>query len=1129
MTHLLRQPGVRGLLFAQTQVAFTDNAAKLLLIGLVQILLPADDAAWLVSAIALLMVAPFVLCAPLSGWLADRFPKRSVLAASLWLQLGVVITLSLAVAVHSIPLAVGGFFLLGLQSAVMAPARRGMARELAGGRVGELVGWMEMLCIAAILLGSVAGGRGIDGLTLALGGEKPAAWTAGIILLLLLAAGCVVALVSFRHVPGRPAASNTAFSAQAIVGHFRLLKLLRRDRGLWRAAWGDAMFYLAGGVLLLTLSEIGRSLHPEGIGAAGQTGVFLAVAGGGIALGSLLAARLSRKGIQLGLAPLGAAGMAVHLFALGVAAPGTWWFLALLAGLGLSGGLFVVPLGAYLVDRPQESERGRILAASGLLSSVAGVGAVGVHAVLSGALHVPPAGQFVALGLLMLGTSAAAARLVPQHLLRTAGLLVARCRYAIRTVGNLPDQGGALVICNHVSYVDTLALSLASSRPIRFLAYEEFFRTPVLGLILRVAGAIPVSPTRAKDAIVRAAEALRSGEIVCIFPEGQLTRTGCLMELRSGFEIIARRAGCPVHVAHLDGLWGSIHSFAGGRYFTKWPRGWRRQVTVSFRPLDEISTRRAREVLLELGEAAWRQRTFQDDHLGQAVFRQMERNPFRTAVIDPSSSHKSISNLELLSLAWRLARRWRAEISDVRVGVILPPGIPGTLANLALVLAGKIPVNLNPTLGREAAASCLDLSGVRTIITAEPVQRRLTTFPWTDRIVRMEDSVATLRSGELLIAALQLLLLPRWILEMRQPWGEADREAVLLFTSGTSGLPKGVALTHGNILANFRQIAETSFLAPDDRILSPLPLFHSFGLTMGLFFPLLAGRTVIAAPSPLDCEKIAEAGRAGSPTILLSTPTFLRTVIRRVPRDAFGTLRLAVAGAERLPAETAAAFHARFGCPVLEGYGMTEASPVLCINVPHPALGPGAASIQTGHRDGSVGRLLPGIAFRLTDPATGAPASGQGLMSVRASNLVAEYLGGAEADRFQSGWFETGDIVRIDAEGFVFIEGRSSRFSKIGGEMISHAAVECALSRTPAPEGHDCVLGLPCPEKGERLVLLTTRNLPRESLREILAGHIPNLWIPRELIRLERLPTLASGKLDLAECRRIATLTFAQS
>jgi acyl-[acyl-carrier-protein]-phospholipid O-acyltransferase/long-chain-fatty-acid--[acyl-carrier-protein] ligase len=609
MKSLFRHPGIGGLLFAQSQVAFNDNATKLALIGLVQILLPKDTAAVIVSVIALLLVSPFVILAPLSGWLADRFPKRHVLSASLWLQLAVMLLLIGAALFQFLPLAVGGFFLLGAQSAFMSPARRGMIKELAGDSVGEVVGWMEMLCIAAILGGSLAGGQLIDGLTPHTG----SAWSAAGWSFFVLALGCVLALWSFRKVPAHPPAAKTPFSWRQVLGHWGLMKTLGRDRRIWRAAWGDAAFYFAGGVLMLTLAEAGRALYPEGLGAARETGIMMATMGGGIAVGSLVAARLCRHQILTGVVPVAALGLALGAFVLAVLPAGTLTFYVMLFVLGLCGGLYLVPLGAFLVDRAPEEERGTILAASSMLSSIAGVLAVGAHALAKSmfALEVP--GQFVGLGIFFVLTSLFAVGMIPAETLRVLALVATKLRYQVISVGNtnIPKTGGVLVVCNHVSYVDTLLLSMASNRPIRFLSYAGFFSMPVLGWILKIFGAIPVSQTRVKDAILKASDCIRQGEVVCIFPEGQLTRTGCLMEFKSGFELIARRAKCPVIVAHLDGVWGSIYSFEGGRYFTKWPQGLRRRVTVSFsQPLAtaEASTSRVREEMVALGETAFRKR-----------------------------------------------------------------------------------------------------------------------------------------------------------------------------------------------------------------------------------------------------------------------------------------------------------------------------------------------------------------------------------------------------------------------------------------------------------------------------------------------------------------------------------------
>jgi len=1110
---IFRLPGMNRLLFAQAQVAFNDNAVKLVLIGLVQVLLPADEASSLVSLIALLLVGPFLLFAPLTGWLADRFPNRDVVAGSLLLQLAVMILLFVGTWLHSLPIAIGGFFLLGLQSALMSPARRGLVKNLAGDRVGEAIGWMEMSCIVAILGGSLIGGQLIDRVSGAL--HDP--WTAAGIACVVLGIGCALAYGLFLKCPRHPAPAHVPFSPRIVYGHLDLLKTLRGDRSIWWAAIGDSAFYLAGGILMLIFADIGRLLHPTGLGAAGATGLMMALLGGGIAVGSIVAARMSRHHVNLGLVPVGAMGMALTLMILAMLPLGGLGFQGALIMLGVCGGLFLVPLGAFLVDRSPADRRGKILAASSMISSFTGLVAVGAHLAMKKIFDMSPAGQFLALAILLLIVALACLHRTAPHFLRLVALLIARQHYIVKILGtsNLPKSGGALLVCNHVSYVDTIVLSLASPRPIRFLSYEGFFSTPVLGSLLKIFGAIPVSSTRARAALAQAAQYIQNGELVCLFPEGQLTRTGTLLELKSGFEIIARRAECPVIVAHLDGLWGSIFSFEGGCYFKKWPHSLRRSVTVSFAPAlmaRESTAVRVRQVLLELGAEAFAQRKLPS--LPHLISHSLLNSPWRVALKDEDGKKMHAGMLWVKSLVlWGLLRK---NLRGHRVGVVLPPGFSGAVVNLALILTGRVPVNLNPLASRDTISSCLEAAGVRSIITARVLKQKLPSFPWPLGTFFVEDC---LRAS---FAQTLRAFLHGWI-ESRGACC-SDDEAVLLFTSGSSGLPQGVPLTQRNVVANLTQVRETSFLRQDDTLLTALPLFHSFGLVMGLFLPLVAGRRIVTAVSPLDCERVTKAARCDAPTILLSTPTFLRTYIRRIPRDAFGTLRLVVTGAEKLPEETAGAFRDRFGCEVVEGYGLTETSPVACLGVPHPQRGLGADSLQLGWRAGSVGRLMPGMAVRFYNDGEHQLGASRGILALRGPNVLSAYLSGS-TEKFDEGWFITGDVAHMDSEGFLYVEGRLSRFSKIGGEMVSHLAVEQAISQVDDKneEASDCIIGCSCPEKGERLVLLTTRELTREVIRAGFAEKaIPNLWLPRNIVRIPELPMLPSGKLDLASCRRLA-------
>jgi acyl-[acyl-carrier-protein]-phospholipid O-acyltransferase/long-chain-fatty-acid--[acyl-carrier-protein] ligase len=547
-----------------------------------------------------------------------------------------------------------------------------------------------------------------------------------------------------------------------------------------------------------------------------------------------------------------------------------------------------------------------------------------------------------------------------------------------------------------------------------------------------------------------------------------------------------------------------VFSFSDGRYFFKLPTGLQRRVTVSFgAPIDpeRATAEVVRERILEMGADAMSRRT--GDDLTSLVVSGLRRAAARKVVIEHDGSH--LRGITALALACLLARRWAGLTPSPRVGVILPPGCAGLLANIALLIAGKTPANLNPLTPAPVLADCLHRANITTVITATPVREKLRGVPWPQSVILIDREIRSLPRRAILSGHLRALFAP-----IRPP---RNPEAALLFTSGSSGRPKGVLLTHANVVANITQISETNFLQRDDRLLTALPLFHSFGLTVGLILPVVRGIPIITAPSPLDADKIRDAARVGCPTLALATPTFLRHYIQRIPRDAFGTLRLALVGAERLCPKLAAAFTDRFGCDVVEGYGLTEASPVVAFNQPHPRRGLAASSVQHGHLRGTVGRLLPGIAARAND----------GILALRGPNVISHYMNNECPEAFAEGWFRTGDRVAFDPNGFLRIEGRAARFSKIGGEMVSHAAVEAsiaaALDESP---GEDCVVAVECPRKGEALVLVTTRRIETEVLRRALRDReIPNLWIPAEVVSVESVPMLASGKVDVAQCRAI--------
>jgi acyl-[acyl-carrier-protein]-phospholipid O-acyltransferase / long-chain-fatty-acid--[acyl-carrier-protein] ligase len=713
--------------------------------------------------------------------------------------------------------------------------------------------------------------------------------------------------------------------------------------------------------------------------------------------------------------------------------------------------------------------------------------------------------------------------------------------YRVKALGveHIPATGGALIVANHLSYADVIALQLACPRPLRFVgssgltASHGFFRW-----VFAVTGTIPVSAVQALQTTRVVAGHLAAGELVVIFAEGSISRTGQLMKLQRGFELMARRAGVPVVPVFHDGLWGSIFSYSGQRYIFKSPRLLPTPITVAWGAsiaAEQADAGMLRQALLDLSARAFAARPFLERHIGREVVRALARHPSAPVVVDRTATRRALSAAQLLAAAAVLAARLRRTVAEERVGIALPPGAGAHIANLAALIARKTPVNLNYTAGRAAVEASLARAGIRTVLSADAVRAKLPEFPWPADTRDLGDELKAAGGKRAMFPWLfATWLLPnQWLATaLRMPRRGGDQEAGLLFTSGSSGEPKGVVLTHRNLLANCEQISSLSILPAGAVFLGCLPIFHSFGFTITLWYPLLRGCQMVTVPSPLDTRRMIDALREEACTAMVAAPTFLRPVLKRaVPAD-LRHLRVLVTGAEKLLSDLYESSLEKFHLEVHQGYGLTETSPVLGVNQPDPPIVTQTGEHQRGGRFGSIGRLLPGVAARVMDAQTGAhlPLTATGVLHVKGANIFPGYLGepAKSAAVLRDGWFETGDLARFDDDGFLYIEGRLSRFSKLGGEMVPHGTIEQKLIEVfglVGAEGYPVfVTGVPDAQKGEALVLLTTlAEITAESVREKLAAAgLPNLWVPRTVRRVDLIPVLGTGKLDLKAARELA-------
>ena len=1153
-----------SLIAVQVQVLLNDNAAKLMLMALGVAVAPelvagplermtvhghsivsartAGDpemqAKLIKTVLAAVILLPFVLFSPIAGWIADRFAKRDVIVLTMWAQSAIMALLLGAVLLHFIPLAVIGLFLLGTQCAIFSPAKQGVIKEIVSpDKIGRAIGVVEVTAIASMLIGGLAGGAMFD-LSWTLLGSY---WHAAQVTMGVLTAFALGALVVGYQIQPTSAHTNQPFRTELFWEHFSQLKDVWRDPPVRLCVLGIAYFYGLAGALYLTLLEVSAHIHMNGTGTASQTGEYAATLGVGIIMGSFLVTRLTTHQVEIGLIPIGSCGLIAGSLCAGLTNPAGPFFLMALFGIGVAGALFVVPLNGHLQEMVEPSRRGRILAANNLFVNLFGLGAVLIQYVISAEFGVAPHRQLLYYAIPTALVTVVIILLTPEGMLRLALGLMGRMFYRVTPVGleSLPATGGVLLLPNHISYIDVVVLQLACPRPIRYLVYDDIYQVPLLRWGMRLLGTIPVSPKKARAAIETAVEALNRGEVVCLFPEGALTRTATLQKLNRGYEIIARKARVPVMPVWLENVWGSVFSYSGGHFFWKWPRFVPLKVWIYFgAPMtaEDASAETVRRNMLDMSEAAFQARPELRTHLGRECIRGLKARFFKPVITD-AYAHRSLKGGELLAVGIVFSQWLRKNVPEKRVGVVLPPGLGATVANLALMLANKVPVNLNFTAGRAANESAIARAGLKRLITAPAMMEQVKDFPWLDERI---DLAATLKSFSPKLlkkwGALALIMpgpvLARW-LELP---AEGDRsEAALLFTSGSAGEPKAVVLSHRNLTANIAQIGAILAQLELESILGCLPVFHSFGFTVTLWWPLLGGPHVVSYPTPLDTPKLAEVIEKHRAELLISTPTFLRSFLRKAKPEQLRSLKLVVTGAEKLPLDLLADFEAKFGIKICEGFGMTEASPVVAVNLPDS---PPSKTNPVGilaRRVGSVGRMLPGISIRIRDPETNADKSlfESGMMWLRGANVFAGYLNdeARTAEVLRDGWYKTGDVARLDDDGFLFIEGRLSRFSKIAGEMVPHQTVEQRIKEAwPLPaedESHGVVvLGVPDEKKGEALVLLSTFPIdPIDLRRRLTEAGLPPLWVPKLIKQVEALPVLSTGKLDLRAAQQMAADT----
>src|ERR1700691_3582776 len=1123
--------GFWSLIVTQFQTGFNDNGLKYLVIYLIiGMNLPQARRDSLVPIVGALFAIPFILFSMTGGYFADRYSKRSVTIGTKLLEIGVMAFFIVGLAMRSLPMECAGVFLISTEGALFGPSKYGLLPELLP---EKRLSWGNGIMEFGTFLAGIGG-------TIAAGELAQRYHNREIIAGFLLLACSLIGLITSLGISRIPAADpKKKFRWNPLGDFLAQMKTIVADRVLGWAVLGNTYLFFLAALLQLGIVIYGHDVLRIDERHITYLQASVAI---GIGLGSVAAGYLSGGKIEYGLIPLGAVGMTVFgalLYNPGhtLLTAGIHWAL-----LGVSGGLFAVPLNALIQHRPKPEQKGGVIAAANLVSFIGIALASAAYPVITNVFHQTAAGIFLDGAILTLVTTAYSIYLLPDSLVRFVLWAATHSVYRIRVEGrdNIPETGGALFVSNHMSLVDALLLIASTDRSIRFLMFKGIYDLPYVKPFAKMIRAIPISselrPREMLQSLRDATNAIRAGEVVCIFAEGQITRIGQLLPFRRGFERIMKGVDAPIVPVNLDGVWGSIFSFERGRLLWKLPRFIPYPVTVSFgKPMPPTTAPfEVREAVQQLQTGAYRHRKARQRTLHRSLIRTAHRHPFRFAMADKRRRRMNWGSalLSAIFLARRLRSAWAGQ---EMVGILLPPSVPGALVNFAATLAGKIPVNLNYTTSDESLASCATQCKLETVITTRQLLDRIP-LKVPGKTILLEEVAASHGFGERLVA-LFLWFFPGGALERILSGGKnksLDDLATIIFSSGSTGEPKGVMLSHCNIRSNIDQVGQMFMFDSKDCLLGVLPFFHSFGFTVTLWLPAALGVSVVYHPTPLDLAAISEIVRDYRVTFLMSTPTFLQAYARRCSPEDFGSLEYVVVGAEKLPERLALAFEDRFGIRPLEGYGATECSPVVSVNT-HDFRAPGFR--QVGAKRGRIGHPLPGVSVRIVDPDTREPvaAGAPGLLLVRGPNVMLGYLGKPEktAEVLQDGWYVTGDIATEDEDGFLTITDRLSRFSKIGGEMVPHIKVEESLHEAiDASEPRFVVTAVPDGKKGERLVVLHT--LSAQELEPVLdrlgESGLPNLWTPppNQFFFVEELSHLGTGKLDLRRIREIA-LDFSPS
>ncbi|MEM7068422.1 MAG: acyl-[ACP]--phospholipid O-acyltransferase [Pseudomonadota bacterium] len=1117
------------LFWTQFFSAFNDNFLKNTLVFLILFQLASDSstAGSLVTLAGAVFMLPFLLFSALGGQLADKLDKGRMAEKLKFVEIGAAILAVIGMFFASIPTMMIALFCFGVISALFGPIKFGILPDhLERHELPRANAWIEGATFIAILGGTIVAG-------LAAVGDGGLGWFAPMMIVFAIACW-----MFSRYIPNTGSkAPDLIIDKNIFRSTWKIVTELKSHNRIWIAALMAAWFWGAGAIVMsLMPSMVKEVLGGDELAVT----AYLAVFAVSIAIGSAIAAWMSSGRVVLLHAVFGTVLMAIFGFDLAFSLsglnpapqaqtlgaffdnPSTIRVGIDLAGLAIAGALLVVPSFTAVQAWAEEDQRARVIAGANVLSAAfMTIGGLSVALLQSVGASIPV--LILGLSVLNLAVAWLMLRFLPTNPLRDFVSILFRAFHRLEVEGleNVKKAGEAPIIAlNHVSLLDgPLAMALTDEEPVFAVDYkisQKWWAKPFLSLCNFLA-LDPANPMATRTLI----KSVKAGNPLVIFPEGRLTVTGSLMKVYDGAAMVADKTNTMVVPVKIEGLERSRFSYLNSE-----------QVNLAWFP--KVKVRIMEPVKLEVPEHLTGKRRRQA--AGANLYQVMSQLVFNTtntdttllerviesgreqgfsklAVEDPLTGKLSFGKLLTGSavLGDRFARMFPDETN---IGVLLP-NANGTAATiLGLMSAGKVPAMLNFTAGSANVISACKTAEVKTVLTSHAFIEQGKLQPLMDdlsdhvHIIWMDELREEITLKEKLLGSLRK--------QMIRNDRQADDPAVILFTSGSEGTPKGVVLTHRNILSNAAQAAARIDFNSQDKVFNVLPVFHSFGLTAGTILPLISGVPVYFYPSPLHYRIVPELIYGSNSTIIFGTDTFLNGYARMAHPYDFRSIRYCFAGAEPVKASTRESFMNKFGIRILEGYGVTEAAPVISINTP------------MYNKAGTVGKIMPGIEFRLEN-VPGVDEGGR--LFIKGPNVMAGYLLADNPGALQpleNGWHDTGDIVTIDEEGFVQIRGRAKRFAKIGGEMVSLAAVE-ALAAELWPSVNTAVTSIPDPKKGEKLIMITEAdNATRKDFMAFAKSRgAMDLMIPAEL-HVANVPLLGSGKVDFVGVKDLVENTFTQ-